>query len=116
MVKKEGSGTCVNWGIAPQTWGTKREDAMDRQEFLSQMAWPVLMAAGMVIAGGIGEHVSAGGKRKSSSGGGGSQFQGSSGTGNKSNLGGMDTGSRKFKTNNGPQKEKGLIVYDDLYK
>ena len=81
------------------------------------VSWPLLIAAGMVIAAGSREPVYAGGKkggRKSSSG---TQSGGSSGgDARKSNISGASLGSGRSKTDSPTPKDKGLIVYDDLSK
>ena len=82
---------------------------MNRRDFLRKMGLPVLTAAGILIAAGIREPASAGKKGRRNSGGGGNQSQGSSGTGNSSNVSTLDFGSSRITTDKGQQGQKGLM-------
>jgi hypothetical protein len=85
---------------------------MNRRDFIRNMGWSVLTAAGMIIAAGSRERVYAAGKkggRKSSSGN--PPGSKSGGDARKSDVHGMDLGSGRFKTNSPTQKDKGLIYF-----
>jgi hypothetical protein len=95
---------------------------MNRRDFLRRMGWPVLTAAGVIMASGFLQPAEARGRRGRSSGGGGnqsqgstggaSQAQGSAGAGNQSNVSGLDLGSGRFKQDNPTQGGSGLIGDD----
>jgi hypothetical protein len=72
---------------------------MNRRDFIRNIGWSVLTAAGMIIAAGSREPVYAGGKkggRKSGAGKRSGKLSGKS-----SNVSTMDLGSGRLKTNNG---------------